>query len=60
MSRADVLAVAVPPWPERRKRIESEPFPTSVAALLDEAAIDVSDRIALDFFEDCEQITYAA
>ena len=60
MSRADVLAVAVPPWPERRKRIESEPFPASVAALLDEAAIEVPDSIALDFFEDGEQITYAA
>ena len=60
MSRADVLAVAVTPWPERRKRIESEPFPASVAALLDEAAIEVPDRIALDFFENGEQITYAA
>ena len=60
MSRADVLAVAVPPWPERRKRIESEPLPASVAALLDEAAIEVPDSIALDFFEDGEQITYAA
>jgi acyl-CoA synthetase (AMP-forming)/AMP-acid ligase II len=60
MSRADVLAVTVPPWPERRKRIESEPLPASVAALLDEAANEVPDSIALDFFEDGEQITYAA
>jgi acyl-CoA synthetase (AMP-forming)/AMP-acid ligase II len=60
MSRADVLAVAVTPWPERRRRIESEPFPANVAALLDEAAIEVPERIALDFFEDGEQITYAA
>jgi crotonobetaine/carnitine-CoA ligase len=60
MSRTDVLAVTVPPWPERRKRIESEPLPTSVAALLDEAASEVPDSIALDFFEDGEQITYTA
>jgi acyl-CoA synthetase (AMP-forming)/AMP-acid ligase II len=60
MSRADVLAVTVPPWSERRQRIESEPFPASVAALLDEAANEVPDSIALDFFEDGEQITYAA
>ena len=60
MSRADILAVAVAPWPERRTRIESEPFPASVAALLDEAAADAPDKIALDFFEDDDRMTYAA
>lgn len=60
MSRAEVLAATVPPWPERRKRIESESFPSSVAALLDEAAAAAPDRIALDFFEEDERLTYAA
>lgn len=60
MSRAEVLAAAVAPWPERRRQIESERLPTSVAALLDEAAADTPDRIALDFFEDGDRITYAA
>ena len=52
MSRRDVLAVGVPPWPERRRQIESEPLPASVAALLDEAAAEVPDQVALDFFEE--------
>jgi crotonobetaine/carnitine-CoA ligase len=60
MSRADVLAVTVPPLPERRSRIESEPLPLSVAALLDEAAAETPDRIALDFFEEGERLTYAS
>src|SRR4051812_21176105 len=58
MARRDVLAVAVPPWPERRRQIEREPLPASVAALLDEAAAEVPDRIALDFFEDTERLSY--
>ncbi|MBV8652527.1 MAG: acyl--CoA ligase [Alphaproteobacteria bacterium] len=60
MSRRDVLAVTVPPWPERRRQIESEPLPPNVAALLDEAAAAVPDHIALDFFEDGERLTYDA
>ena len=58
MSRRDVLAVAVPPWQERRRQIESEPLPPNVAALLDEAAAEVPDKVALDFFEDGERLTY--
>jgi acyl-CoA synthetase (AMP-forming)/AMP-acid ligase II len=60
LSRRDVLAVTVPPWPERRRQIESEPLPPNVAALLDEAAAEVPDQIALDFFEDGERLTYDA
>jgi acyl-CoA synthetase (AMP-forming)/AMP-acid ligase II len=59
MGRRDVLAVAVPPWPERRRQIEREPLPANVAALLDEAAAEVPDRIALDFFEDDERLSYS-
>src|SRR5882724_1365587 len=58
MSRRDVLAVGMPPWPERRRQIESETLPASVAALLDEAAAEAPDRIALDFFEDGERLSY--
>ncbi|MGD0187967.1 MAG: AMP-binding protein [Roseiarcus sp.] len=50
----------MPPWPERRQQIESEPLPANVVALLDEAAGEVPDRIALDFFEDGETLTYDA
>src|SRR5579883_2217210 len=60
MSRREILAAAVPPWPERRRQIESEPLPANVAALLDEAAAEVPERIALDFFEDGDSLTYAA
>src|SRR5580692_8732743 len=58
MSRRHALAVAVPPWQERRRQIESEPLPTNVAVLLDEAAAEVPDKVALDFFEDGERLTY--
>src|SRR5882757_4011114 len=58
MSRCDVLAVGVPPWPERRRQIESEPLPANVGALLDEAAAEGADRIALDFFEGDDRLSY--
>jgi len=60
MSRADVLKKIVPPWHERRRVIECDPLPGSVSALLDEAATEAPDRIALNFFEDEEQLSYAA
>ncbi|MBV9971260.1 MAG: acyl--CoA ligase, partial [Xanthobacteraceae bacterium] len=60
MPRAEILAAAVPPWPERRARIEREPLPANVAALLDAAADETPDRVALDFFEDDERLSYAA
>jgi crotonobetaine/carnitine-CoA ligase len=56
--RRDVLAAVVPPWPERRRRIENEPLPTGVADLLDDAAAEVPERTALDFFEDSEKLSY--
>src|SRR5277367_3653400 len=58
MSRADVLAVLVPPLAERLHRIESENLPPNVAALLDEAAAEVPDQIALDFFETGDRLSY--
>jgi len=58
MSRRDVLAAAVAPWPERRRQIENEPLPHGLANLLDDAAAESPDRIALDFFEDNERLSY--
>jgi crotonobetaine/carnitine-CoA ligase len=52
--------VTVPPYAERRRQIESEPLPRSIGALLDDAASAAPDRIAWDFFERDERITYAA
>ncbi len=58
MSRRDVLAVRVPPLAERLRQIESEPLPPNVAALLDDAAAEVPDTTALDFFESGERLSY--
>jgi acyl-CoA synthetase (AMP-forming)/AMP-acid ligase II len=58
VSRRDVLAVSVPPLAERRHRIENEPLPPNVAALLDDAATETPDRTALDFFEAGDRLSY--
>jgi crotonobetaine/carnitine-CoA ligase len=58
MPRREVLAVSVPPLAERRQRIESEPLPPNVAALLDDAAAEVPDHTALDFFESGDRLSY--
>ena len=58
MSRREVLAVSVPSLAERRQRIENEPLPPNVAALLDDAAAEVPDQTALDFFEAGERLSY--
>ena len=51
--------VTVPPYAERRRQIESEPLPRNIGALLDDAAADAPDRLAWNFFERGERITYA-
>jgi acyl-CoA synthetase (AMP-forming)/AMP-acid ligase II len=58
MPRRDVLAFSAPALAERRRQIESEPLPPNVAALLDEAAAEVPDHTALDFFESDERLSY--
>jgi acyl-CoA synthetase (AMP-forming)/AMP-acid ligase II len=58
MSRRDVIATSVPPLAERRQRIENEPLPPNVAALLDDAAAEVPDQTALDFFEASDRLSY--
>jgi acyl-CoA synthetase (AMP-forming)/AMP-acid ligase II len=54
------LPAAVPPYSERRRQIEGEALPRNIGALLDDAAAAAPDRLAWDFFERCESITYAA
>ena len=43
---------------ERCRQIEAETLPSSTAALLDEAAAAVPERLALNFFETDESFTY--
>ena len=50
--------MTVPPYAERRRRIESELLPRNIGALLDDAASAAPDLIACDFFECGERITY--
>jgi crotonobetaine/carnitine-CoA ligase len=59
MSRAKTLSQPGPSLEERRRRIESEPLPSNIAALIDEAADAAGDRMAWNFFESGETITYA-
>ncbi len=60
MSRSEVLSIRVPPLEDRRRQIEAEPLPGNIGALLDEAARDAPDQLALNFFESGETITYSA
>ena len=58
MRKHAVLTQAVPPYPTRRARIESEPLPSNLGALLDAAADESPDTILLDLFEIGERLTY--
>jgi crotonobetaine/carnitine-CoA ligase len=58
MSRQITLNQTVESVPERRRRIESEPLPANIAALLDEAVSDAGDKTLWNFFESQEQISY--
>ena len=42
------------------KALEARPLPASIGALLDEAAADVPDRVALSFIASGEDLTYGA
>ena len=60
MTRRDqILALPVPMVEERSRQIESEPLPANIGALIDDAADRARDRLAWDFFESGETITYA-
>ena len=60
MSKAEVLAERVPPLAARKKRIESEPLPRNIGALLDEAADAIPDHPAVVFIDTGESIAYRA
>ena len=56
--REEVLALPVPSVEERIRQIESEPLPANIGALLAAAAAEHPQRIAWNFFEAGETITY--
>lgn len=58
MWKDEVLAQAVVPYDERRRRIEAEPLPENIGALIDRAADAAGDQILWNFFETGETITY--
>jgi acyl-CoA synthetase (AMP-forming)/AMP-acid ligase II len=60
LSKRQVLAAVVPPLEERRRQIESGPLPANIGALLDAAADEAPDRLAWNFFESGEALTYGA
>jgi len=51
--------VQVAPLDERRRKIEQAPVLPNIGALLDAAAAEVPDRVALNFFESAETATYS-
>ena len=60
MARQSIRDATVPPYALRRRQIEAESLPTNIGALLDDAASAAPDRVAWEFFEQGERITYAA
>ncbi|RZI78279.1 MAG: AMP-binding protein [Variovorax sp.] len=58
MSRQITLNQTVETVPARRLRIESEPLPANIAALLDEAVASAGEKTLWNFFESEEQISY--
>jgi len=60
MSRSTTHVRPVSPFLERTLRIEGEPLPRNIGALLDEAAQAVPDREALVFIDSGETFTYRA
>lgn len=58
MTRQAVLAQTVPPVDRRRREIESTRLPANLGALLDAAAAEKPDGIALHFIETGRTLTY--
>ena len=56
----DVLDQPVKPVRERIREIENTPLPANLGELLDRAALEVPDKLAWNFFETGETITYKA
>ncbi len=59
MLKDEVLARPVVDYDERRRRIEAEPLPDNIGALIDAAADEAGDRLLWNFFDSGETITYA-
>ncbi|MBN9256648.1 MULTISPECIES: class I adenylate-forming enzyme family protein [unclassified Mesorhizobium] len=59
MWKDEVLARPVVDYDERRRRIEAEPLPDNIGALIDAAADEAGDRLLWNFFDSGETITYA-
>jgi crotonobetaine/carnitine-CoA ligase len=59
MARDVVLKNPAIPVAERRARIEGEPLPANIGALLDEAAAEAGAHMAWNFFEIGETVSYA-
>jgi acyl-CoA synthetase (AMP-forming)/AMP-acid ligase II len=59
MWKDDVLSQLVVPYAERRRRIEAEPLPENIGALIDAAAAEAGDGLLWNFFDSGETITYA-
>jgi crotonobetaine/carnitine-CoA ligase len=53
-----LLAETVPEYSVRRQRIEADPLPENIGALLDQAAAEAGDKMLWNFFESGETITY--
>jgi long-chain acyl-CoA synthetase len=58
MWKDEVLSRSVPPYDTRRARIEAEPLPANIGALIDEAAAAAGDRELWRFLDSGESITY--
>ena len=58
MRREKVVAEATQSVRELRRRIEVEPLPPNICALLDAAASEAPDALAWNFFESEERATY--
>ena len=58
MARLTTLSRTVMPVAERRGWIESQPLPRNIADLIGQAAAAAPDRLAWNFFESGEAITY--
>lgn len=58
MHRTAVLTETVPDYATRRARIEAEPLPENIGALIDQAAREVGDKIVWNFFEGGGTLTY--
>lgn len=56
--RKDIIALPVPTVDERVRQIEAEPLPANIGTLLEEAAAEVPDRLAWNFFESNDRVTY--